>query len=301
MIGPLMRSYFAISGGGHVAALLLGIFYAGANPIAAVPVESVAVDIVTPDEVPEPPKETAAETPPLPDFSSEKFGMGEKTQSTNAAPPESPPPKPQPQTKQAAPEPRPKEQRNIRQASVQPSVTPTTTKVSSVLPTPSSAFLTPPQSPSQAPPTQSPELQSSQTDKEMEKAGVGNMFGMPLTLPGGRLGGGFDAQAYDTAKLDNSVRTAFRSRLKTCASLPADVSTADKVRIVLRVGLNQDGTLAAAPALIEGSASAKGPTLLASAVNALRTCQPYNMLPVDKYDEWKVLDLTFTPQDMTGG
>ena len=127
------------------------------------------------------------------------------------------------------------------------------------------------------------------------------MFGMPLTLPGGRLGGGFDAQAYDTAKLDNSVRSAFRSRLKTCSSLPADVTTVDKVRIVLRVGLNQDGTLAAAPVLIEGSASAKGPALLATAVNALRTCQPYNMLPVDKYDEWRVLDLTFTPQDMTGG
>jgi outer membrane biosynthesis protein TonB len=301
MIGLLMRSYFAISGGGHVAALLLGIFYAGANPFAAVPVESVAVDIVTPDEVPDPPKETAAETPALPDFSSEKFGMGEKTQSANAAPPESPPPKPQQQTKQAAPEPRPKEQRNVRQASVQPSMPPAAKPTSVLPPPPPSAFLTPPQSPSQVPPTQSPEPQSSQTDKEMEKAGAGNMFGMPLTLPDGRLGGGFDAQAYDTAKLDNSVRSAFRSRLKTCSSLPADVSMADKVRIVLRVGLNQDGTLVAAPALIEGSASAKGPALLASAVNALRKCQPYNMLPTDKYDEWKVLDLTFTPQDMTGG
>ncbi len=302
MIGLLMRSYFAISGSGHVAALLLGIFYAGANPFTEAPVKSVAVDIVTPDEVPEPPQEAAAETPPLPDFSSEKFGTGEKTQSANAAPPEAPPPpKPQQQTKQAAPEPRPKEQRNVRQASVQPSVPPAAKPPSVLPPPPPSAFLTPPQSPSQVPPTQSPESQSPQTDKETDKAGIGNMFGMPLTLPGGRLGGGFDAQAYDAAKLDNSVRTAFRSRLKTCSSLPADVSTADKVRIVLRVGLNQDGTLAAAPALIEGSASAKGPALLASAVNALRTCQPYNMLPADKYDEWKVLDLTFTPQDMTGG
>ena len=190
-----MRSYFAISGSGHVAALLLGIFYAGANPFAEAPVESVAVDIVTPDEVPEPPKEAAAETPPLPDFSSEKFGSGEKTESANAAPPEAPPPKSQQQTKQAAPEPRPKEQRNVRQASVQPSVPPAAKPPSVLPPPPPSAFLTPPQSPSQVPPTQSPESQSPQTDKETDKAGIGNMFGMPLTLPGGRLGGGFDAPA----------------------------------------------------------------------------------------------------------
>ena len=34
-----------------------------------------------------------------------------------------------------------------------------------------------------------------------------------------------------------------------------------------------------------------------SASSALVACQPYKMLPADKYDEWKVMDLTFTPQD----
>ena len=28
-----------------------------------------------------------------------------------------------------------------------------------------------------------------------------------------------------------------------------------------------------------------------SAIGALQACQPYTMLPVDRYGEWKVLDL----------
>jgi hypothetical protein len=57
--------------------------------------------------------------------------------------------------------------------------------------------------------------------------------------------------------------------------------------------------LAAEPALIEASASAKGPLLMRSAISALQACQPYAMLPVDRYGEWKVLDLSFTPRDFS--
>jgi hypothetical protein len=32
-------------------------------------------------------------------------------------------------------------------------------------------------------------------------------------------------------------------------------------------------------------------------MKALQACQPYAMLPADRYREWKVLDLNFTPQD----
>jgi hypothetical protein len=61
-----------------------------------------------------------------------------------------------------------------------------------------------------------------------------------------------------------------------------------------------EGKLAAEPVLIEASASAKGPALMQSAISALQACQPYAMLPADRYGEWKVLDLSFTPQDFAG-
>lgn len=61
--------------------------------------------------------------------------------------------------------------------------------------------------------------------------------------------------------------------------------------------MTREGRLATEPALIEGSASMQGPVLLRSAISALEACQPYGMLPADRYGEWKVIDLSFTPQD----
>jgi hypothetical protein len=83
--------------------------------------------------------------------------------------------------------------------------------------------------------------------------------------------------------------------------MPASVSPGDNIRIVLRVPFTTDGKIAAPPALIEASASTKGPALMKGAIEALVACQPYAMLPPDKYDEWKVLDLSFTPRDFVGG
>jgi hypothetical protein len=83
--------------------------------------------------------------------------------------------------------------------------------------------------------------------------------------------------------------------------LPASIAPTDKVTIRLRASFLTDGTLASAPLLIEASASAKGPLLMQAAIEALRACQPYAVLPADKYNEWKVLDLSFTPRDFRGG
>ena len=57
------------------------------------------------------------------------------------------------------------------------------------------------------------------------------------------------------------------------------------------------GSLASEPVLIEASASLKAPLLMQSAIKALEACQPYAMLPADRYGEWKVIDLSFTPRD----
>jgi hypothetical protein len=42
-------------------------------------------------------------------------------------------------------------------------------------------------------------------------------------------------------------------------------------------------------------ATPKGPLIMKAAIHALEACQPYSMLPADKYKEWRELDLEFTP------
>jgi hypothetical protein len=130
------------------------------------------------------------------------------------------------------------------------------------------------------------------------------LLGLPVDLPPDgpkdRPGDGFDAPASKSADVASNLVAEFRRHLKTCSKLPATVAPSDKIKIKLRVVMTPEGRLAAEPVLIEASASAKGPALMQSAIGALEACQPYAMLPADRYGEWKVLDLSFTPQDFGG-
>ncbi len=123
---------------------------------------------------------------------------------------------------------------------------------------------------------------------------------LPADLPQAKSGDDFDAPASKTADIASSLITEFRRHLKTCSKLPGPIAASDKVKVTLRVLMTLEGKLAAEPILIEASASAKGPALMQSAITALQACQPYAMLPTDRYGEWKVLDLSFTPQDFSG-
>jgi hypothetical protein len=265
MIEPnlLMRSGAAISVIGHVGVLTLGLIFAGANPFDPVPAEAIMVDIVSPGEI----GEAAGAPVPPPEATPAFETLTPAVPLPAAAAPPPPPPQPLPQ-----PTPRPDPQPSSRQAAVQPH------PIEPVRPPPA-----PPQ------------------PQAAEEPNIADMFGLPLALPDGSLGGGFDAPAIDRAKISENDTAMFRDHLKTCLNLPRSVAPADKIRIVLRVAFKPDGTLAAAPTLIEGSASAKGPALTESVITGLQACQPYAMLPANRYKEWKVLDLSFTPKDFAGG
>ncbi|TMJ01527.1 MAG: hypothetical protein E6G97_15640 [Alphaproteobacteria bacterium] len=114
-------------------------------------------------------------------------------------------------------------------------------------------------------------------------------------------GQGFDAEATTVASLSGDEKAAFKAHLRTCWKLPDGMTPAQTTRVVLRIQLKADGRLAAEPLLIEASASRDGPVLLKAAIRTLKDCQPYAFLPADKYREWKVLDLSFSPREMAGG
>ena len=130
------------------------------------------------------------------------------------------------------------------------------------------------------------------------------MLGLPEDIPvaadsADNPSDGTDARDSSAANVKSSLVAAFFKHLRTCLKLPAPVSASDDVMIKLRVAMAPDGRLAAAPMLIEGTASMKGLELKKSATSGLSACQPYDMLPANRYGEWKVLDLTFTPRDFS--
>jgi len=127
------------------------------------------------------------------------------------------------------------------------------------------------------------------------------MLGLPDDLPPPAASGDTRGEGGDTTPASDNLASnlvePLRQHLKTCSKLPAALSPSDNVAVKLRVQMTPDGRLAAEPILLEGSASVKGVELMRGAVAALAACQPYAMLPANRYGEWKVLDLSFTPRD----
>jgi hypothetical protein len=248
----------------------LVLIFAEVHPFGSVTAEPIAVDIVTPAQVeekkPEPPEPPKAQP-------SDAFDLSSKS-----APPNSPPAAAPPQKQATLAAPRSPQQ----QAAAQPQP-PSTSPV----PVPVPAYILP-----------EPDLSI--------KYHV--MLGLPQDLPpsapqvrSGDGGDGGDDAASKAADIASSLVKEFRRHLKTCLKLPGSIEPSDKLRIVLRAFMTLEGKLATEPVLIEASASPKGPALMQSAISALQSCQPYAMLPADRYGEWKVLDLSFTPEDFTGG
>src|SRR5262249_44515313 len=154
-----------------------------------------------------------------------------------------------------------------------------------------------PQRPEQQPPPEAATPSYVQPEPDVTlKYGV--MLGLPPELPPTPKDApkeeGTTPQDSIAAKLPPEIVAEFRRHLRSCSKMRAGVTPADKVHIRLRTVMATDGTLAREPILIEASASpAKGLAMLQSAKSALQACQPYKMLPPDKYREWQVLDLTF--------
>lgn len=262
-----IRSDIVASVVAHLSIVALLVLYSEVYPFGAVPSETIAIDLVTPAEVPNKPTSTQSpglsEAPPP--------AAAQLPAQASEPPTPTPPPPPQRQASRNAP----------KEAAKQPAAP-------QVQPPPSATAAQ--ASPGYAPPE--PDI----TVKYQV------MLGLPVGLPApastaDKPGDGVDATASTAANIESSLIAEFRRHLRTCSKLPAEIAPSDKVMIKLRALMAPDGRLAAEPILIEASASAKGPLLMQRAVSALQACQPYTMLPKDRYGEWKVIDLGFTPQD----
>jgi len=258
-----IRSGIAASAIGHLSILTAVLIFTEVHPFGAVTAEPITVDLVSPEEAAK-----KAEPVPTPRTEpSDSFDLSSKSApSSSPAPAAAATATPQPQKQAALSSPRGNEPQT-QQANVQP---------------PSTSPL--------------PGYRPAEPDLSLK---YHVLLGLPSDLPPSpeAKSGDFDAPASKTADIASSLIMEFRRHLRTCSKLPASIAPSDRIKVTLRVLMTPEGKLAAEPILIEASASAKGPALMQG---ALQACQPYAMLPADRYGEWKVLDLSFTPQDFSG-
>jgi hypothetical protein len=304
-----IRTGIAASAIAHLSILLLVLLYSEVHRFGSVTAEPITVDLVPSPEVPPAPK--TPEPPPEPKAKpSDGFELPSKpaaaSSQTAATPPAAPAATPAQPQKQAAAQPQKQAAAsasppNRQQASAEPQPQLQQLPQQQLQPQPQPQQQ--PQ-PSQQPPAPSPTAAFTPPEPDLSiKYHV--MLGLPPALSpatsNDKSGDNFDSPATKAAEITSNIVSEFRRHLKTCSKLPGSIAASDKIRITLRAIMTPEGKLATEPILIEASASAKGPALMQSAVSALEACQPYPMLPVDRYSEWKVLDLSFTPQDFDGG
>ena len=259
----LIRSGIAASAIAHLSILTLLLAFAEVHPFRTVIAEPITVDIVSPEEA------APKEIKPLPQLSEK--------------PPEPP--------RTAKPEPSSPPATAAAPHSASQQAEQATAPSSGQVPQPNSQQVAAAQPAAAASSSPIPAAIPQQPDLAIK-------YRVRLGLPDS---GGFDTAAYKPAAIPVDDTASFRLHLRKCSTLPPSIAPSDKLSIKLRVPLTPNATLAADPILIEASASPKGPALMQSAIAALQACQPYAMLPREKYNEWRVLDLSFTPQDFAGG
>jgi hypothetical protein len=286
MVGfrQFVRPDITVSAIAHLSILALVLLYTEAHPFSGVPSEPVNVDIVTSDEIQKKPEPVPSPSPQWP------TDLGALTKAAEPAPP--------PAAQSASSPARQAARPNRKEAAVQPQPQPQPQ---------------PQQPPALAAPAQ-PQAQAATQPSQPPSPGyvppepdVTVKYHVMLGLPEAMSVSVFSADAGDKkadggdaaakAEVGTDMVTAFRGRIKECSKLPPSLSPSDDLMIKLRVLMTRDGRLAAQPMVKEGTASLKAVDLKESAIAALAACQPYTMLPPEKYNEWKVIDLTFTPRD----
>lgn len=108
---------------------------------------------------------------------------------------------------------------------------------------------------------------------------------------------GAGAQSAMTA----SEIDAFKSQLRKCWNVPVGAPDPAALVFRIRIFLNQDGTVAAAPELIDqgGLGDPFFRAAVDSAKRAVHMCSPFQ-LPAEKFDSWNDITITFDPTKMAG-
>ena len=272
-----IRPEFVVSAIGHLGALIVGLFLVSANPSQAPRPEAMVVEVVTSDEMPQfegtpsTLRSSGSETP------SPANGKGPVTQ----APPPQSRPQPQQETQQHPNPPRRAQEAPARARRRRKRHRP-------------SWYAPRRPNPKNDQSSEAQPVGSQPAEQTPEQPNLAEAVAQYVAL-GGPLGGGFAAPPVDTNVPGYDWTAPFRERVSLCSKAPEGIEAGDKVSIKIRVSFNRDGTLASPPRLLVPARSAKQQALMESAVDALERCQPFTMLPPEKYKQWKTMLFDIMP------
>ena len=111
-------------------------------------------------------------------------------------------------------------------------------------------------------------------------------------------------QPVRAARMTMTQIDAIRYQIQQCWSMPSGARDAENLQVRIKIFLNPDGSLAQAPKIVDSLRLQRDEfwrTAAESARRAVLKCSPLKNLPVEKYDHWREITLTFDPKEMLGG
>lgn len=314
-----MRYGLVVSAAVHAVLIAWGVLSLHARPIDSSSIEQIPVDFVeitdvaklskgiataalTKDEpVPEPATKIAPEPPPLPPPSPPPPTADQAPPTPTPPPPPPPPtptpPPPEPATTPPPPEPAPPPPAPSTEPAPEPPPEKTAAAPPKPVPVPRVRPDVPKPKPKPAPATDAANEMDQITalldKRKLDEMAAEQPSDQPPTA-------GSPTAPSNNVKMTADELDALRSKLAQCWSPPLGWTDPAQVRVILMINLNQDGSVAGTPDVIEAPQGQYADTAPESALRAVRRCAPYN-LPADKYDAWKQVKVTFDPKDMGAG
>ena len=104
-------------------------------------------------------------------------------------------------------------------------------------------------------------------------------------------------------KLTLSEEDAIRSQFLRCWSIPIGMPEDDSLVVKVKISLRQDGSLMKPPEVTDHQRMNKPSekyfkVLAESALRAVRRCDPIKTPSVERYEDWKTLQLNFDPREI---
>ena len=102
----------------------------------------------------------------------------------------------------------------------------------------------------------------------------------------------------EDARLAATLVDKLRQKIESCWNIPAGVEDAQNLRVRIRFQMSGEGLVTGGPEVLNHMSHPAFNAAAQSAVRAVLACQPYDFLPIEKYDLWKDVILNFDPGRM---
>jgi outer membrane biosynthesis protein TonB len=113
--------------------------------------------------------------------------------------------------------------------------------------------------------------------------------------------GAFDMASGEDAKITANEIDWLRQKLRECWNPPVGVMEAQGLEVHVQIELDQSGAVLGQPSVVNHSMHPLFDVAASSAVRAVLRCQPFDRLPIAKYESWRSIIFNFDPMEMFSG